>query len=169
MPNDQIDRVAAVRELFPPTGPHSPESVIAAAEAISELWRYLGHAFVFGSERIKSLDQVSDAYTLVGNLAEADERASTVLQRLRTWTNYVDARSIDNYGQVSTGRYGNTSDPITPDEVSRLMALAGRFLGQSSVHHSNSANDLRSAHSKLSYVYTVDSDGEDDDYDEDDD
>jgi hypothetical protein len=161
--NDSDRPVAVVREMFPTTGPYAPERVIAAAEAISELWRYLGHALAGRGEGIAALDQVSDAYDLVGNLAEADSRASDVLQRLKSWTNYVDARSMDNYGQVSTGRYAVTRDAFdgTPDNVSSIVKLAGRFLHESAVHHSNSASALRSAHSQLSYVYTVELDEDD--------
>ncbi|MEU9516874.1 hypothetical protein, partial [Micromonospora sp. NPDC048169] len=123
------DPVAAVQELFPTTGPHTPEQVIAAAESIAELWRYLGHAFQPQSGRIEPLENLSDAYSFVGNLALADQRATEILLRLAHWSTYIGDRS------VNTEHYGITDPDGSIDQIQSLMHRVKGCFSDSSASH----------------------------------
>ncbi len=148
--NTNIDRVSAVQQLFPTTGPHTPDQVIAAAEAIAELWRYLGHAFQPRAAVIEPLENLSDAYSFVGNLALADQRATEILQRLTYWAAYIGDRSVD------TQHSGITDPDGSIDQIQSLMNRVKSGFTDASAAHELSHRYLGRAHEQLSFVFTND-------------
>lgn len=146
------DQEKFIAELWPTTGPHSAESIIAAAVAISELWRYLGHAFQGYAAKIEPLENVSDVYTLVGALTEADMRAADILARLGHWSDYIAARSDPHRGS-GYGEYGHTDDDGAPDTVQSTMNTVTRHFRNAASHHVTSAELLNTAHGQLSFIY----------------
>lgn len=141
------DQGKFISELWPTTGPHSAESIINAAEAIDELWRYLGHAFQGYAAKIEPLENPADVYTVLGALISADMRASEVLARLGHWSEYVASRSM------GTDHYGHSDDDGAADTVQSTMNTVTRHLRNAASKHVTAAEVLNLAHSQLSYVY----------------
>jgi hypothetical protein len=141
---------AFVDHIWPTTGPHTAESIISAAAAIAELWRYLGHAMQGYAAKVEPLENPADVYTLIGELAQADHRAANILERLGHWSEYVASRSM------GTDHYGHTDDDGAPDTVQSTMNNITRHLRDASAAHVTSAESLDRAHNPLSYVYLKD-------------
>ena len=148
MSDNNIDRVKAVQDLFPTNGPHTAEQVIAAADAIAELWRYLGHAFQGYAAKIDALEDLSEAYRFVGNLAVAEHRSANILERLVHWAHYVGARS------VGTDAYGISDPDGSIDQIESLMNRVGKHLAKAATSHLEADTALNRAHSQLSFVWT---------------
>ena len=145
MAHNDIDRVQVVREMFSTNGPHTPESMIAAAEAIAELWRYLGHATISGTREI--LTDPADAYTLTGALAAADRSSVDVLERLALY-----ARNIGDESTY-TKHFGITDPDGSYDQIQSLMNRVTSHLREAASNQGAAAGWLDRAHSQLSFVY----------------
>lgn len=142
------DRVAAVRDLFPTNGPHSPEQIIEAAAVIAELWRYLGHAFRPQAGRIEPLENLSNAYSLVAELALADHRSVDILNRLAHWATYVGDRS------TYSRDYGISDPDGSPDQIQSLMTRVAGLFQDSAGAHEIASGYLHRVHNQLAFVYT---------------
>ena len=46
-----VDGIKLVNDTWPLDGPYTPESLVSAAHAIAELYRYLAYATIGGAER----------------------------------------------------------------------------------------------------------------------
>lgn len=138
------DRVTAVRELFSTTGPHTPEQVIAAAEAIAELWRYLGHAT---TETRKVLANPADAYSVTGALAAAERSSVDVLGRLGIW-----ARGIGDESTY-TDHFGHDDPDGTQDQIQSVCHMAAGYFRDASNNHEVAAQRLDLAQNVLASLY----------------
>lgn len=117
-----------INQAFPTIGPHTPDTMRAAADAIAELWRYLGHAsFQLGQST------PADVYDLAVNLRTAEDRAANVLDRL---SDHV-ATIANNADQ-----YGHTDDS---GDVESCANLAADFLR-------NAAGNTRTAGRRLDHA-----------------
>ncbi|MEU4843265.1 hypothetical protein [Nocardia testacea] len=152
MTHNNIDRVEAVENLFPIDGPHTPETLIAASQAIAELWRYLGHATISGTRKI--LTDPADAYTMVGALAAAERSSVDVLERLSTW-----ARNIGDESTY-TDRFGHDDPDGTRDQIQSNCHLIAGYLRDITNNHEVAAQRLDMAQSGLGHLYR---DADDDD------
>lgn len=148
MSDNNIDRVAAVRDLFSTNGPHSPEQIIEAAAVIAELWRYLGHALRPQTGRIEPLENLSNAYSLVSELALADRRAVDILNRLGHWAVNIGDRS------TYSSDYGVTDPDGSPDQIQSLMIRVAGLFQHSAGAHEIAAGNLDRVHNQLAFVYT---------------
>lgn len=98
------DVAATIEALFPYDGPHTPDRVRAAAEAVSALVRYLNNA----TRRGDSIRQPSDLAQIVGYLSGATAGLPQTLsqlaqhaRRIARWADVYDDRGSDP-GVVAT-------------------------------------------------------------------
>ncbi|MFF0529553.1 hypothetical protein ACFYT3_14285 [Nocardia amikacinitolerans] len=134
-----------INQAFPLDGPHTADTAIAAAAAIAELWRYLGHATIGGAREL--LADPADACTVVGLLGDADRRADDVLYRL--------ARYAVNVGDESTytDHFGHDDPDGSPDQIQAGMHQAATELRAAANGHNWSALGLDRAAGWLSHIY----------------
>lgn len=139
------DLVAVVRDLFPTIGPHTPEQMIAAAEAIAELWRYLGHATISGTRKI--LTDPADAYTVTGALVAAERSSVDVLERLGIW-----ARGIGDESTY-TDHFGHDDPDGTQDQIQSVCHMTAGYFRDASNNHEVAAQRLDLAQNFLASLY----------------
>lgn len=80
MSRNEIDPVKVIGELFPTTGPHTPEQLVNASLVIDELWRYLAHA-TYNRDN-PATDDVVSVYMIAGNLGHSAHVAGQVYAQL---------------------------------------------------------------------------------------
>ena len=85
--------------LFPPDGPHTPDTVRAATRAVAELVRYLNHA----TRTSQGFGEPSDLGHVLGDLEAAIERLPQLVRQLAT----VADRLADTPG-IGSDRPGET-------------------------------------------------------------
>ncbi|MFI2473465.1 hypothetical protein [Nocardia xishanensis] len=134
-----------INQTFPLDGPHTAETVIAAAAAIAELWRYLGHATIGGTRDL--LADPADAYTVVGLLSAADLRAADVVECLARYAVHVGDES------TYTDRFGHDDPDGSPDQIQAGMHQAATELRAAANGHHWSATSLDRAAGWLSHIY----------------
>ncbi|MGF6889037.1 hypothetical protein ABIA39_008508 [Nocardia sp. GAS34] len=98
------DGIDAVRRTWSTADQYTAESVAAAAGAIAELWRYLGHATIHGD----LLRDPADAHAVFVTLSAADHTSVGVLERL--------ARYAADIGDQAD-RYGHDTPDGTADQI----------------------------------------------------
>ncbi|MEV6769927.1 hypothetical protein AB0N05_15000 [Nocardia sp. NPDC051030] len=81
---DPIDGADVVHRHWPLDGPYTAESLVAAADAMGELNRYLAHATICNPQ--ETLPSAPGAYPLFGNLAHSTHTQGEVLQNLARWS-----------------------------------------------------------------------------------
>lgn len=138
------DQGKLIDEMWSIDGPFTTESVLAAAETIDQLWRYLGRAFapsVSNVEPVASLENPRDFYALVGSIVAADLKASAVLARLGHWSNAVGNRAAE-------------SGPDQDNDASNtVFASIGRQVCNAASTHATAAEQLNTAHFWLDRAY----------------
>ncbi|MBF6334237.1 hypothetical protein [Nocardia transvalensis] len=137
-----------VRRTWRLDGPYTTESVISAAAAIAELWRYLGHSTSTGTRRL--LSDPADAHTLVGQLLAADQRATDVLDRLGNWAIRMGDES------THTDRFGHDNPDGRRDQVQATAHQAADLLRCAARAHSSAGHHLEQASGWLSHLYRND-------------
>ncbi|WP_435590785.1 hypothetical protein [Nocardia sp. bgisy118] len=134
-----------INQAFSLDGPHTADTVIAAAAAIAELWRYLGHATIGGTRNL--LADPADAYSVVGLLSVADRRATDVLERLAGYAVNVGDES------TYTKHFGHDDPDGSPDQIQAGMHYAATELRQAANSRRWSASELDRAAGWLSHIY----------------
>ncbi|WP_068058156.1 hypothetical protein [Nocardia xishanensis] len=134
-----------INRTFPIDGPHSADTAIAAAAAIAELWRYLGHATIDGLRDL--LADPANAYTIVGLLSDADRRADDVLHRLAHYA--ISMGDASTY----TDHFGHDDPDGSPDQIQAGMHQAATELRTAANGHDWSALGLDRAAGWLSHIY----------------
>lgn len=89
--DDDRDRLAELTAIWPYDGPHSTESVTAAARAISALTRYINNA----TSRTGQYRYMPKAAIVVGSLAEATYGFDQLLDQMSTAiAQHIDAGDL---------------------------------------------------------------------------
>lgn len=103
----EVDRVKVVQEMWPTIGPHTADSLGAAAVASREIFRMLAHATLFHADALKALPYVVDGYAMLGGLAEAASSEQQALEQLAGWVEHFaddpTLRHADHRGQPDGG------------------------------------------------------------------
>jgi hypothetical protein len=145
------DPVTAVQELFSTRGPHTAESVVAAAQVIAEMWRYLGHATNHTRE---VLANPADAQLVFGALASADRRSTEVLDRLSIY-----ARNLGDESTY-TDRFAHDDPDGTTDQIQSTGHTAAFWLADAANQHRPAASRLEAAADLFSHLYRTQDDDE---------
>ena len=129
-------------------GPHTTDSIYAAADAIAELWRYLGHATF---ARYTDLEPYH-LYDILGALKPADERSVDVLNRLSDRAAQI-ASNATEYGK-DWAQYGDDVD--TSHLVTPAMTDVADDIRAAAMNHRAAATTLGTAQSATDGVYRKD-------------
>ncbi|MBL1079478.1 hypothetical protein JK358_34240 [Nocardia sp. 2] len=136
----RINRSDMVQMLWPTDGPHTPESMIAAANAIDDLWRYLAHATRGTSD---ACEQPADVYLAVGALMTSARSAMQALAQLANWA----ADLQDDDGLIHDAARNDQERAIA------AAAAAGNWLFDGSCDMNHLAQHLEKASAELSHLY----------------
>ncbi|MEU8900696.1 hypothetical protein AB0C65_32865 [Nocardia sp. NPDC048505] len=126
---EPMNGASIVHRHWPLDGPHSPDTVAAAGEAVAELNRYLARATRSGRE---VLPYAHDGYRLAGNLRAAATSQAQVHRQLGTW-----ARSLTDDPGLGDDEHPGDREPavekartaaVTFDLADRAMFEIDRLL-----------------------------------------
>ena len=101
MPSTPPDAVDLIAQHWPQDGPHTADTIMSAALALSEIAEYLARATRSG----KALDHASDGSVVVGRLATAAGHQQQALQHLVDWAETLESDPglrHDNHGNANT-------------------------------------------------------------------
>lgn len=142
----ETDGINLVNAAWPLDGPYTPESLISAARALAELYRYLAHATI--GDAARALPNIPDAYPAFGVLMAAARSNQQVLQQVAT--------RIDHLAEIDpTIRHDNGDDAEGNRAAVALIDAAEHLRGAA-----NSAGQMAAALShasgQLSHIYHED-------------
>ncbi|WP_040795711.1 hypothetical protein [Nocardia higoensis] len=143
-----VDRVAAVRDLFPADTVESGDdaAMVAAGQAIAYLWQYLAQGTA-GTRSV--LDDPAAAGHLFAALAKAGETSVDVLGRLSFY-----AVNLGDQSTYST-RFAHRAPDGTWDLVQSTAHLAAGRLRIATEAHGLASHQLGVAADLFSFLYVV--------------
>ncbi|MFF5037576.1 hypothetical protein [Nocardia salmonicida] len=152
MPKKTIDRVDAVREMWPNDDYNAlldPDDLATAAAAVREIMRSLATATCVGPSRDEhSLPYAGAGYDLIGGLAAASLSEQELVANLATWADDLaidpTLRHADHRGD--TAQISRAHASTTAYELSEVLRTAAQHLDAATTA-------LRAAHSKISPLY----------------
>ncbi|MCU1646406.1 MAG: hypothetical protein JWN03_6681 [Nocardia sp.] len=146
----KIDRADIVNALWPMDGPHTAESVIAAADTIEDLWRYLAHA----TRRSDSgaLAAPADVYVSLSRLVTSVRSAEQVFSQLARWADRLQNKTRLAHDGERSGDHWLAIN---------AAAEAAGWLSKARAVTELLGRNLDQANSSLSHLY-IDADEEED-------
>ncbi len=140
-----FDATDIIDKYWPTQGPHTADSVAAAAAASRELMRYLAHATLGGSA-LDALPYASDAYPVAGGLANAAHSQEQVLQQMAAWAGGVSRRADLRHD-------GAASAAESRDRACVTALEAAEYLSEAATKATELARLLDQAQSALGHLY----------------
>ncbi|WP_280359330.1 hypothetical protein [Nocardia otitidiscaviarum] len=128
-------------------GPYAVESVVSAADAIAELWRFLARATRGSGE---ALAQPSTVYSVIGHLVTAARSAEQVFDQFADWVRGLEADADLAHDEAPADQHFAVD---SAEEVFRWFARASFDVAELERH-------LHEVHAELSHLYIARETGE---------
>ncbi len=142
----EVDGIKLVNATWPLDGPYTPESLISAAHAIAELYRYLTHATIGGAER--TVPNVPDVYPAFGALTAAAYSNQQALQQL--------AARLDHFVEFDPHIRHDGGDDAKGNRAAMALIDATEHLEAAARDAGQTGADLSHACGQLSHIYHED-------------
>ncbi|MBC7301047.1 MAG: hypothetical protein H5T78_08835 [Nocardia sp.] len=152
MPKKTVDRVEAIREMWPNddfTALLDADDLAAGAAAAREIMRSLATATCVGQARERSLPYAADGYDMIGGLAAAALSEHELITNLATW---ADDLAIDT--TLRHAGHRDTTADINRTHASTTAYELSESLRTAAQHLAAAAAALSTAHTKISPLYT---------------
>lgn len=143
----EVDHRQVVQEMWPTTGPHTADSLSAAAVAYREIARMLANATLLRRDVLRALPTVPDGYTVLGGLAEAASSERQTLDQLANWAEHFAT-------DQSLRHDAHRDQPDGGIEQSHHAALGtAEDLREAARHADALTRALRSAQARAGHLY----------------
>lgn len=147
----RIDGVQLINDNWPLNGPHTPDSLISAAQAVAELYRYLAHATIGDAEQ--AVPNIPDTYPAFGALTTAARSNQQALQQLAT--------RLDHFADFDPNIRHDEGDDTEGNRAAAMLIDAAEYLRAASSAAGQMGADFSHASGQLSHIYHLDADATD--------